>query len=445
MTFKKHYTGAVVLAMTALALSAPVATGAVSLAENHTPTTLVAHADAKVKHYGVDWSRYQGNNGVWGDSRQDFAISQVGGYYNGYFIPQNTYPTQVASTIAQGKRAHTYIFAQFSNRQQADQMLDYYLPKVQTPKGSIVALDVESGTPNADAVRYALDRIQQAGYTAVLYGYKGFLVDHLGNQGLADIAKTYPLWLAEYPDYNVTKEPNYNYFPSFDNVQIFQFTSTNIAGGLDANVDFTGITENGYKGGNATKPETHTPAVSAGIHADNTPKKDITTGYAVKVNYSASRWATGQAIPSWVKGKTYNVIQTSGNKVLLGGIMSWINKSDVEIVSTGAPIAQPQQNNSTSYYTVKYGDNLSTIASRFGTSVSRLASLNGLSNPNLIYPGQILRVNGGQTTYNHVYYVKYGDTLSGIATKLGVSMNTLIAKNGIRNANLIYVGQTLRY
>lgn len=445
MAINKRYTGAIVLAMTALALSAPVATGAVSLTENHVSTALVAHADAKVKHYGVDWSKYQGSNGVWGDSRQDFAISQVGGYYNGYFIDQATYPSQVASTIAQGKRAHTYIFAQFSNRQQADQMLDYYLPRVQTPKGSIVALDVESGTPNADAVRYALDRIQQAGYTAVLYGYKGFLVNHLGTAGLQDIAKSYPLWLAEYPDYNVTKEPNYNYFPSFDNVQIFQFTSTNIAGGLDANVDFTGITENGYKGGNATKPETNTPAVSAGIKADNTPKKDIATGYAVKVNYSANRWATGQAIPSWVKGKTYNVIQTSGNKVLLGGIMSWINKSDVEIVSTSAPIAQPQQNNSTSYYTVKYGDNLSTIASRLGTSVSQLVALNGLSNPNLIYPGQVLKVSGNVSNGYRYYNVKYGDNLSTIASRLGTSVSHLVAVNGLSNPNLIYPGQTLKY
>ena len=79
MAIKKRYTGAIVLAMTALALSAPVATGAVSLAENKVSTTLVAHADAKVKYYGVDWSKYQGNNGVWGDSRQDFAISQIGG------------------------------------------------------------------------------------------------------------------------------------------------------------------------------------------------------------------------------------------------------------------------------------------------------------------------------------------------------------------------------
>ena len=44
------------------------------------------------------------------------------------------------------------------------------------------------------------------------------------------------------------------------------------------------------------------------------------------------------------------------------------------------------------YYTVKSGDNLSTIASRYGTTVSKITQLNKLANPNLIYPGQKLRV-----------------------------------------------------
>lgn len=216
---------------------------------------------------GVDWSKYQGNNGKWGSPDDKFSISQVGGYYNGSFVDQWTYPTQVRNTIAMGRRAHTYIYAQFSGRWQADQMLNYYLPKVQTPKGSIVMLDVESGSPDTDSVLYALKRVQDAGYTAVLYGYKNFLVNHLD---LHRIASQYPLALAEYPDYNVTKRPNYNFFPSFENVGIFQFTSTYVAGGLDGDVDLTGVTDNGYKGGNALKPKTNTPAVDAGkqIHRD---------------------------------------------------------------------------------------------------------------------------------------------------------------------------------
>lgn len=43
-------------------------------------------------------------------------------------------------------------------------------------------------------------------------------------------------------------------------------------------------------------------------------------------------------------------------------------------------------------YTVKSGDNLSKIAARYGTSVGNIVKLNGIKNPNLIYPGQKLRV-----------------------------------------------------
>lgn len=44
------------------------------------------------------------------------------------------------------------------------------------------------------------------------------------------------------------------------------------------------------------------------------------------------------------------------------------------------------------YYTIKYGDTLSGIAQRYGTTYQNLARLNGISNPNLIYAGQTIRV-----------------------------------------------------
>ena len=49
------------------------------------------------------------------------------------------------------------------------------------------------------------------------------------------------------------------------------------------------------------------------------------------------------------------------------------------------------------------------------------------------------------TSAQRTYTVRYGDTLSGIAAKLGTSVYNLQSKNGIRNANLIFVGQTLHY
>ena len=95
-------------------------------------------------------------------------------------------------------------------------------------------------------------------------------------------------------------------------------------------------------------------------------------------------------------------------------------------------------------YTVRSGDSLSAIAVRFGTTVSALQSANNIRNANLIYPGQVLRVNG-QATSQRTYTVRYGDNLSVIAGRLGTTVGHLQSMNGIRNANLIYPGQNLRY
>jgi LysM repeat protein len=401
-------------------------------------------AYAAVGDQGVDWSRYQGPNGVFGYGHDKFAIAQIGGVNGDGIYKQSTYETQVASAIAQGKRAHTYIWYQVgSNASLGEQVLNTFLPQVQTPKGSIVALDYESGASpdkqaNTNAILHGMRMIKAAGYTPMYYSYKPFT---LANVYTDQIIREFPnsLWMAAYPSYNVTPTPNYDVFPSMDGVSIYQFTSTYIAGGLDGNIDLTGITDNGYTANN--NPATQTPAISQGQQAESTPNADIAVGNQVKVKFSANAWATGQAIPSWVKGRTYSVAQVSGNRVLLADINSWINKSDTEISSvSSAPIQAP----ATSTYTVRSGDTLSSIASKFGTSYQALASLNGISNPNLIFVGQTLRVNGSASTGSVYYTVRVGDNLSAIASRYGVSYQSIAALNGLSNANLIFPGQTLK-
>ena len=291
-----------------------------------TPTAFAAKGDQ-----GVDWSIYQGAQGKFGYGHDKFAIAQIGGYYAGHgYVDQYTYPTQVQYAIAQGKRAHDYIFVDgVTDRATMKTVIDHYLAKSQTPQGAIFALDIEQGATNTDVVMYGLDYIQSKGKTAVLYGYKNFLMSNLDLQA---IANKYPLWLAQYPNYEVTPEPNYNYFPSFDNVQLFQFTASYIAGGLDGNVDLTGITDNGYKNGNPEKPNTDTPAIDAGKEADNTPKADIAPGMTVKVNFSATHYATGETIPDFIKGVPHKVLEVDGDRVLLDDIYSWVSKKNVEIL-----------------------------------------------------------------------------------------------------------------
>lgn len=393
-------------------------------------------AQAAKGDQGVDWARYQGITGKWGYAHDKFAICQIGGTVDSWnTYDQSTYRTQVAATIAMGRRAHTYIWWQnVTTHQQADKVLDYFLPRVQTPKRSIVALDVESGQQNTAVVDYALNRIKQAGYTPVLYGYKGYLQSHVD---LASLAEKYPLWLAAYPDYNVTTKPNYSFFPSYGNVGIYQFTSTYVAGGLDGDVDLTGITDNGYRNGDASKPVSKPQAVKQGIVADNTSKQDISTGFTVKVNYSAKRWASGQAIPNWVKGRMYPVVQANGSSVLLGGIMSWIKRADVEILQTAKQATQ-----TSGTYTVQSGDSWWSIANRYGMSMYTLAARNGKTIYTVIHPGDRLTISGQMS---RTYTVSRGDTLSGIASRLGVSVNSLASRNHISNINWIYAGQRLSY
>ncbi|EMF0253191.1 LysM peptidoglycan-binding domain-containing protein [Enterococcus hirae] len=394
---------------------------------------------------GVDWAIYQGDQGRFGYAHDKFAIAQIGGYNANGIYEQSTYKTQVASAIAQGKRAHTYIwYDTYGNMDIAKHTMDYFLPKIQTPKGSIVALDFEHGASsdrnaNTETILYGMRRIKQAGYTPMYYSYKPFTLQYVDYQ---QIIKEFPnsLWIAGYPSYNVTPEPLYNYFPSMDGVAIWQFTSTYIAGGLDGNVDLTGITDNGYT--NSDKPQTDTPAINAGEETSETPKSQIKVGDTVKVNFSANQWATGETIPQWVKGESYKVKQVAGNKILLADILSWIDKSNVELLPDSTTVAE--QPSVAQTHVVQYGETLSSIATRYSTTYQTLASLNGLSNPNMIYAGQVLKVSGVASA-TRTYTVQYGDNLSSIATKLGTTYQSLAQRNGLSNPNLIYPGQTLSY
>ena len=107
--------------------------------------------------------------------------------------------------------------------------------------------------------------------------------------------------------------------------------------------------------------------------------------------------------------------------------------------------ATPASQPSAVTYTVQPGDTLSGIAAAYNTTYQHLADINGIANPNLIYPGQVLTISGGgaPAPQQTVYTVQPGDTLSGIAAAFGTTYQRLAAVNGISNPNLIYPGQQI--
>lgn len=132
------------------------------------------------------------------------------------------------------------------------------------------------------------------------------------------------------------------------------------------------------------------------------------------------------------------------------------------------PVDQPQ-GTPTNTYTVQRGDTLGRIATRFNTTVEAFARLNGITNPNRIFVGQVLIIppTGGAISQpntvivvvvtatpqppapqppvtSRTYTVTYGDSLYRIAVRFNLTVADLLAINpNITNRNLIYVGQVI--
>ena len=114
-----------------------------------------------------------------------------------------------------------------------------------------------------------------------------------------------------------------------------------------------------------------------------------------------------------------------------------------ESTSASKPAAKPPPAPAAKTHTVQSGETLSGIAAKYGTTYQSLAAINGIDNPNLIYAGQVLKLTGSAAA-SKTYTVQSGDTLSGIAAKYGTTYQRLAQINGISNPNVIYPGQVLK-
>ena len=106
----------------------------------------------------------------------------------------------------------------------------------------------------------------------------------------------------------------------------------------------------------------------------------------------------------------------------------------------------------TSGYTVRKGDTLAQIAARLGVKVRDLAGANGIKNPNLILSGQVLKLPGAKSAPassgivlggTRVHVMARGENLATIAARYGTTVRELAVRNNIRNPNLVQTGTRL--
>lgn len=125
----------------------------------------------------------------------------------------------------------------------------------------------------------------------------------------------------------------------------------------------------------------------------------------------------------------------------------------VTAVSGVAAIAAHNDAEASTQHTVKNGESLWMIADQYGVSVNQLKSSNNISG-NMIFPGQVITVNGSNSTggsgsqetsasSGSTYTVKSGDSLAVIAQQNGVTVDQLMKSNNLQGY-IIYPGQTLK-
>lgn len=232
----------------------------------------------------------------------------------------------------------------------------------------------------------------------------------------SEVAKDYALWGAGYGDMNRTYEApgtsNYSW-GAFGAPAIHQYSSSN---GLDKNIAYMSRDAWArFAAGSSDAKATEQPAP-----APETPRY---SNEQLAEQVIAGQWGDNPERAQRLSAAGYDPQAVQ----------------DIVNARLGASDGQP----SGTTYTVQSGDTLSGIAAAYGTSWQHLADINGIADPNIIHPGQVLKIDGGSPAVQ-TYAVRSGDTLSGIASQYGTSYQRLAEINGISNPNLIHPGQVLR-
>ena len=94
-------------------------------------------------------------------------------------------------------------------------------------------------------------------------------------------------------------------------------------------------------------------------------------------------------------------------------------------------------------YVVRRGDTLWGIAKRYGTTVRKLTEYNRLTNPNLIYPGEVIELPCVRQAADVEYTIRWGDTLWSIAQRYHTTVAQIVSANRIQNPDRIYAGEKI--
>lgn len=230
----------------------------------------------------------------------------------------------------------------------------------------------------------------------------------------SELSSRYPIWIAEYD----VEEPESN--GKWDTWIGFQYSDLGDINGINTTVDLDYFTNGIFLSDTSqiVKPD-NPPPTPSDTESIIIKRGDTLSQLAIEYGTTVERLVELNNISN------PNLI-FAGNTLLV-------------------PINDGKKQSVT--YKVKKGDTLSSIAKRYGVSVQELVNVNNIKNPNLIYVGQILTIPTplNINDLNHTLYtVQRGHSLYQIAKKYNTTIAQIVRLNRISNPNLIYAGQILR-
>ena len=277
----------------------------------------------------------------------------------------NGYTDEMCDTFYQkakslGKKLGVYHFARPDLGNTAEAEADWFIKEtLGYHKEAMLILDWESGNlKDTTWARKWLDRVySKTGVRPVIY--MSASVMRSANWGDV-VAGDYGLWVANYGSNDGTAQDSvFDKYPLkyWDFYALWQYTSVGRLNGYNGNLDLN------YFSGDSSAWDKYAGGSPSSSKPSNPVETKSTDDLAREV--IAGKYGNGEDRKNAL-GSRYDEVQARVNEIL--GI------------------------NQVEYYIVQSGDNLTKIANRYGTTVNQLVSWNNISNPNLIYPGQKLRV-----------------------------------------------------
>jgi GH25 family lysozyme M1 (1,4-beta-N-acetylmuramidase) len=221
------------------------------------------------RNYGVDVSSHNSSDlTTAAQAGAKFALVKVSEGL-GYRNPKAQ--AQINSAKQNNMMPMGYHYANFSNNSNiASQEGDYAVNSAQQaglPQGSYLAADWETGSgnvtnrnaaDNTSAILTFMNVVARAGYKPLLYSGK-YLMSN--NMNVTKITSAYSnsLWVAAYPMGNgvPVSEPNFNYFPSMNDVIIWQFTDNWKNLNVDGNINLLELEDNTAVSQPVTTPQSN--------------------------------------------------------------------------------------------------------------------------------------------------------------------------------------------